>query len=329
MKINKRLFILAALSAAMTAQTPIAAAASSATDWPARPITILVPFSPGGTVDIVARLIGQKLAVELGQSVVIENRTGAGGTIATGMLAHANPDGYTLMAQHMGLAFNAALYEKTSFDTARDVLPVACLGATPNVLVTSNDFPARTVADFIKLAKSKPGEVAYGSGGIGSAGHLPMAVLESSAGIRMVHVPYRGATPAMNDLVSGQIQAMLQTIPAVMPFIQSGRVRAIATSGTRRSPALPNLPTLQEAGIKGFDYVPWYGLFAPAGTPASVVKKLHAAVNKALSDPAIAAKLGQQGLEVQKMTREQFADIVGRDMTKWGATIRGLQLKVE
>jgi tripartite-type tricarboxylate transporter receptor subunit TctC len=328
MKIKENAFVLACLSIALSAAA-LPAAAGTAAEWPTRPITILVPFSPGGTVDIVARIVGQKLSAELGQSVLIDNRAGAGGTIATGMVAHASADGYTLLAQHMGLAFNATLYEKSTFDTARDILPIAHIGTTPNVLVTSNSLPIRTVGDFIKLAKSKPNEINYGSGGIGSAGHLPMAVLESVTGARMVHVPYRGATPAMTDLVSGQIQAMLQTIPAVMPYIQAGKVHAIATSGKTRSSALPNLPTLQEAGIKDFDYSPWYGLFAPSGTPAPVVKKLHAAINKVLSDPEISGKLSQQGLDVQKMTREQFSEIVSRDIEKWGTSIKALQLKVE
>ncbi|SNT36125.1 Tripartite-type tricarboxylate transporter, receptor component TctC [Noviherbaspirillum humi] len=303
--------------------------ASGVTPWPSRPLTILVPFSAGGTVDIVARSIGQKLGAELGQNVIIENRTGAGGTIATAMLAHAHADGYTLMMTHMGLAFNDALYQKPGYDTRRDILPVAYLGATPNVLVTSNSLPARTVDDFIRLAKAKPGALSYGSGGIGSAGHLPMAVLESTTGAQMVHVPYRGAAPAMTDLMSGQIQAMLQTIPAVMPFIQSGKVRAIATSGKTRSPALPNVPTLQEAGIKGFNYAPWYGLFAPAQTPEPVVARLHAAVNKVLADPEIAAKLGQQGLEVQPRSRAEFAEMVSQDITRWGGLIRTMRLQAE
>lgn len=319
--------IKAGLSLILCAAVLPAAAAGG--DWPARPITILVPFAPGGTVDIVARVVGQKLGVELGQSVIIENRAGAGGTIATAAVAHARPDGYTLLAQHMGLAFNAALYEKVSYDTARDILPVAHIGTTPNVLVTSNNLPARTLNEFLALARSRPGEINYGSGGIGSAGHIPMAALEAATGVTMSHVPYRGAGPAMADLAAGHVQAMLQTIPAVMPYIQSGKVRAIATSGRTRSRALPDLPTLQEAGIRDFDYSPWYGLFAPAGTPAPVVSRLHAAVNKVLSDPETLEKLSQQGLDIQKMTQEQFARVVGADTRKWGAAIKALHLVVE
>jgi tripartite-type tricarboxylate transporter receptor subunit TctC len=319
----------AQLALALLVGATASIAPAQTAEWPTRPITLLVPFSAGGTVDIVARLLGPKISEELGQNIIIDNRTGAGGTIATGMLANAKPDGYTLMAHHMGLAFNAALYENLPFDTVRDVLPVAYIGATPNVLVTTNSFSAKSLKEFIKLAKSKPGEVSYGSGGVGSAGHLPMAVLEARAGIKLIHVPYRGAAPAMTDLMSGQIHTMLQTIPAVMLHIQSGKVQAIATSGRVRSPALPNLPTFDEAGIKGFDYAPWYGLFAPQGTPAPIVKKLHAAVNHALNDPVIIAKLAQQGLDLQKMSREKFADIVSSDIAEWSKTIKTLNLRVE
>ena len=316
----------AMLGVALPALCTLPAAAG---DWPAKPITVLAPFSAGGTVDIVARIVSNKLSRELGENIVVENHTGAGGTLATGVLAHAAPNGYTLMVHHMGLAFNASLYDKLSYDTVRDIMPIAYIGATPNVLVTTNGFPAKTVAEFLEFAKSKPGDLNYGSGGIGSAGHLPMAVLESTAHIKLVHVPYRGAAPALSDLMSGHIQIMLQTIPAVMSYIQAGRVRPLATSGRVRSSALPDLPTLDEAGIKGFDYSPWYGFFAPAGTPPSIVNKLHAAINKVLSDPEILSRLGQQGLEVQTMTREQFARIVAADIAKWGTTIKTLGIKAE
>lgn len=306
-----------------------AAGSVRAADYPSKPVTVLAPFAAGGTVDIVARILGQKLSQELGQSFIVENKGGAGGTIATGMLTRAAPDGHTLMVHHVGLAFNAALYDRLPFDTTRDVMPLAYIGATPNVLVVTNSLPVNTVADFLALARKSPGVINYGSGGMGSAGHLPMEVLQSVTGVKLQHVPYKGSGPAITDLISGQIQAMLLTIPAVMPFIQSGKLRAIATSGSKRTPALPQLPTLVEAGVKGFDYAPWYGYFAPTGTPTAVVTRLHAAINKVLSDPEIVKTLGQQGLEVQALAREQFAGIVAADITQWGKTIRTLGLKGE
>lgn len=323
------LFKTKMLLAAAGLASVLGAVGAHAAEYPSKPVTVLAPFAAGGTVDIVARIIGQKLSQDLGQSFLVDNRGGAGGTIATGMLAHAAPDGYTLMVHHVGLAFNASLYDKLPFDTAKDVIPVAYIGATPNVLVVTNNLPVKTVADFLALAKKDPTAINYGSGGMGSAGHLPMEVLQSSTGIKLTHVPYKGSGPAITDLMSGQIQTMLLTIPAVMPFIQSGKLRAIATSGKKRTPALPNLPTLDEAGVKGFDYAPWYGYFAPAGTPPAVVQKLHDAVNKVLADPEIANKLGQQGLEVKGLSREQFAEMVTADIAQWGKTIRTLGIKGE
>lgn len=306
-----------------------AAYGAQAADYPTKPITVLAPFAAGGTVDIVARILGQKLGQELGQSFIVDNKGGAGGTIATGMLARAAPDGYTLMVHHVGLAFNTALYDKLPFDTARDVMPLAYIGATPNVLVVNNSLPASTVAEFLALARKSPGTINYGSGGMGSAGHLPMEVLQGATGVKLQHVPYKGSGPAINDLMSGQIQAMLLTIPAVMPFIQSGKLRAIATSGAKRTPALPQLPTLDEGGVKGFNYAPWYGFFAPAGTSPAVVTRLHTAINKVLSDPNVVKTLGQQGLEVQSLSREEFAGIVTADIAQWGKTIRTLGVKGE
>lgn len=320
---------LSALCAGLSLCAAIAAPAARAADWPTRPVTILAPFAAGGTVDFVARALAPKLNQELGQNFIVENRGGAGGTIASAMLAHAKPDGYTVMIHHMGLAFSPALYKHLSYDTAHDILPVAYIGATPNVLVVTKSLPVKTMDDFLKLAKAKPDSINYGSGGVGSAGHLPMAVLGADTGVQMSHVPYKGSGPAITDLVSGQIQAMLLTIPAIMPFINSGMVRPIATSGKKRSPALPNLPTMEESGVKGFEYAPWYGLFMPAGTPADVVQKMHDAINQALADPAVVDKLAKQGIEVSPMTTEQFASIVNADVAKWGKTIKTLGIAAQ
>jgi tripartite-type tricarboxylate transporter receptor subunit TctC len=304
-----------------------ATAASWSQTYPSKPITVLVPFSSGGTVDIVARILGQHMTKEFGRPLVIDNRGGAGGNIASGMLARAAPDGHTLMFHHMGLAFNASLYERLPFDTQRDLIPVAYIGVTPNVLVVTNSFPGKTVQDFLAEAKARPNTINFGSGGVGSAGHLPMELLQSMAGITMLHVPYKGSGQAITDLMAGQIQTMLLTIPAVMPFIQSGQVRAIATSGPRRSPALPTLPTLDEAGVKGFDYTPWYGVFAPAGTPVAVLDKIHAAVNKAIDDPEIRQKLAGQGMEVEPLSRAAFGEMVTSDIGKWNKIIKKLNIR--
>lgn len=313
--------------AALGALALTVAALAAPVDWPNKTVRIIAPFPAGGTVDIVARTIGQRLRDELHQSFIVDNRGGAGGSLGTAVMAHAAPDGYTIMVNHMGLAFNATLYDNLSYDTLRDVLPVAYVGATPNVLVVTKNFPAKTVAEFLALARAKPGMINYGSGGVGSAGHLPMELLQSATAIKLVHVPYKGNGPALIDLISGQIQVMLATIPAVMPYITSGQLRPLATSGSHRSTALPDIPTLDEAGVKGFDYQPWYAFFAPGGTPPAIADKLHDAINTALEDPAIAKKLAQEGLDVHPMSRQQFADVVRADVTKWAAVIKTLGIK--
>jgi tripartite-type tricarboxylate transporter receptor subunit TctC len=303
--------------------------AACAQDWPTKPVTILVPFAAGGTVDIVTRIVAQRLSVELGQPFVVDDHGGAAGTIATAAMARSAPDGYTLLVHHMGLVFNATLYRHLPYDTLKDIAPVASIGATPNVLVVNKDLPVKTVPEFIAFARAKPGAISYGSGGVGSAGHLPMELLQSSAHIEMLHVPYKGSGPALTDLMGGRIQAMLLTIPAVMPYIAGGQLRAIATSGARRSPALPQLPTLAESGVPGFEYEPWYGLFAPAGTPQPVLDRIHDAINKVLHEPEVADKLAKQGLEVKPMTRDEFASTVRADVPKWGQVITKLGIKVE
>ena len=307
----------------------LAAASAFAQEYPARPVRMLVPFSAGGTVDIVARLLGAKLSADLGQPFVVENKGGAGGTIAAAMLAKSPGDGYTLMMMHQGLAFNASLYSDLPYDTLRDLAPIAHAGATPNALVVTDALPVKTVQEFLAYARSNPGRIAYGSGGIGSAGHLSVELLQSLTGTRLTHVPYKGSGPAITDLISGQIQAMLLTMPAVMPYVKGGKVRAIATSGARRSPALPDLPTIAEAGVPGYEYTPWYGMFGPGMLPKERIARLNSAVNRALADTGVREKLAQQGLEVHTMTSEQFTGIVRADVARWGKIIGELGVRGE
>jgi tripartite-type tricarboxylate transporter receptor subunit TctC len=307
----------------------LAAAQALAQSYPTRPVRMLVPFAPGGTADIVSRLVGARLAEDLGQPVLVENRGGAGGTIATALLAKSPADGYTLMTMHQGLAFNAALYSDLPYDTLQDLAPIAYLGATPNVLVVTNALPVRTLGEFLDYARRNPGRIAYGSGGVGSAGHLPVELLQSVTGTRLTHVPYKGSGPALTDLVGGQIQAMVATMPAAMPFVKSGKVRAIATSGAQRSPALPELPTLAEAGVTGYEYMPWYGIFAPAALPQPIAARLSGAAAKAISERQVRERLAQQGIEYREMTREQFAELVRADVAKWGKFIRDAGVRAE
>jgi tripartite-type tricarboxylate transporter receptor subunit TctC len=307
----------------------LAAASALAQGYPARPIRMLVPFSAGGTVDIVARVVGAKLAAELGQPFVVENKAGAGGTIAAAVLAKSPGDGYTLMMMSQALAYSASLYPDLPYDTLRDLAPIAYVGATPNALVVTNSLPVRTVQEFLAYARANPGSIAYGSAGIGSAGHLAVELLRSLTGIRLTHVPYKGNAPALTDLISGQIQTMLLTMPSVMSQVKGDKVRALATSGARRSPALPELPTIAEAGVPGYEYTPWYGMFGPGTLPRELTARLNSAVNRALADAGLGEKLAQQGLEVQSMTSDQFTGIVRADVARWGKIIRELGVRGE
>ena len=307
----------------------LVSAGACAQGFPAKPIKVLVPFAPGGTADIVARLVSAKMSEELGQQLVIENRGGAGGTIATAMAAKSAPDGYTILAAHQGVAFNVTLYTRLPFDTVKDLMPLAMIGPTPNVLVVTNSFAPKSVQEFLAYARANPGAIAYGSGGVGSAGHLSVELLEGMTRTKLTHVPYKGSGPALADLVSGQIQAMILTLPAAVSYIKSGKVRAIATSGAKRSPAMPDLPTLAEAGVAGYEYAPWYGWFAPAGTPRAIVERLNHAINKVISTPALKEQFSALGLEPDPMTPEKFAEIFAADITRWGGIIRRLGLKAD
>ena len=291
--------------------------------------TIIVPFATGGTVDIVARQLAPDLGKSLGDNIIVDNKGGAGGTIATAKLATSSPDGKTIMFHHMGFVFNPALYDKLPFDTRKDIIPVADIGVTPNVLVVTNSLPAKNITEFLAYARKNPGKINYGSGGVGSAGHLAMEMFEDAGNFQATHVPYKGSGPAITDLISGQIQAMLMTIASIKPYIDSGQVRALATSGLARTPSLPTLPTLNESGLKGFGFEPWYGVFAPAKTPQKTLEQINAAVNEALKNPENQAKLAGQGLEVKPMTMPQFAAMVDADLAKWDKVIKRLNIKAE
>jgi tripartite-type tricarboxylate transporter receptor subunit TctC len=305
----------------------LAAATTGAYAQAGKTMTVYVPFSAGGSVDIVARLIGQQLGTKRNMSVVVENRPGAGGTIATALAARAKPDGLTLLAHHQGVVYNAALFDNLTFDTRKDLTPVAVVGVTPNVLVVPANSDIKTMADFLAEAKAHPGRMTFGSAGVGSNGHLAMELLESEAHIQLTHVPYKGMPQAVADVASGQIQAVLTTIPAALPFIRGGRVRALATSGLKRSSVLPDLPTIDESGVKGFEYLPWYGFLAPSGTPQDVLDSLSNDIVQAAKQPDIASKLAANGIEVDPWSRQKFLQVFNADLDKWTAIIKRLGLK--
>ena len=306
-----------------------AAASVPARQYPMKPIRFIVPFAPGGTTDIVARFIGQKLSDDLGQPLIIDNRGGAGGTIGTDMLAIALPDGYTIMLNHVGLAYNVSLYQRLPYDTLKDLAPVSLVGTTPNVLVINTGFKVRSVKELVELARAKPDQVSYGSGGVGSSGHLAVEMLQQVAKAKFLHIPYKGAGPALTDTVSGQVQFMITTMPAVVNHVKSGRLRALAVSGTKRSPAMPDLPTVIENGVPGYDYTTWYGVLAPAGLPKPVAARLLQAVHGAVGSPDLRERLTQNGMEPEVNTPERFAALIKSDIGKWNKIIRAAGIKGE
>lgn len=292
------------------------------------PLTMLVPFSAGGTVDIVARVVGQQLTKDNGTTVIVDNKVGAGGAIATAIAAKAKPNGQTILAHHQGIVYNTFLVSNLQYDLKRDLIPLATVGATPNALVVPAGSNIRTMADFIAAAKANPGKLNYGSAGIGSNAHLAMELLQAAAGIKLTHVPYKGMPPALSDVAGGQIDAVLTTIPAAMTYIQGGRVRAIATSGLKRSSALPDIQTIDESGVKGFEYQPWYGFFVPAGTAGSTVEALSKSIVEAVNKPEVTKKFISEGLDVRPLGTVQFTEALGNDIQKWGSIIKSLGLKM-
>lgn len=302
-------------------------ASAPAKTYPVKPVRFIVPFAPGGTTDIVARFIGQKLSEDLGQPVIIDNRGGAGGTIGTDMLAIALPDGYTIMLNHVGLAYNVSLYDRLPYDTLKDLTPLSLVGTTPNVLVASNSFKVRTAKELVDLARAKPDQVSYGSGGVGSSGHLAVEMLQQVAKVKFLHVPYKGAGPALTDTVGGQVQFMITTMPAVVSHVKSGRLHALAVSGTKRSPAMPDLPTVAEGGVPGYDYTTWYGVLTPAGLPKPVTTRLLQAVHNAVAARDLRERLAQSGMEPEVNTPERFAALIKSDIAKWSKIIRTAGIK--
>lgn len=305
------------------------ASEANAQAYPVKPLRMVIPFAPGGTTDIIARLLGHGISEALGQQVVMDNRGGAGGTVGTDLAAKSAPDGHTLLINNISLAINDALYPKLPYDTRRDLAPVSLIGTTPNLFVVHPSLPAKSVKDFLVIARSRPGQLAYASGGVGSSSHLATELLQALSGTRFVHVPYRGAGGALADLAAGQVQFMINSMPALLPSAKGGRLRPIAVSGARRSPALPELPTIAEGGVETYEYATWYGLLLPASTPKAIVGRLNEVVVKAVNAPDLRERLAQQGVEPDGTTPERFGEIISADMTKWRKIIREANMRPE
>jgi len=285
--------------------------AAIAQPYPAKPVRVIVAYPAGGSVDVVARLVGQKFSESTGRSFVVENRSGAGGNIGTDFVAKSPADGYTLlMGSAAALASNPTIYAKMPFDSARDFAPISLIVIQPNILVVHPTIPAKTVREFIVLAKSRPAILNYGSSGLGSSQHMAAELFSHYAGVKMIHVPYKGGAPALIDLVGGQIDLMFETIPTAMPYAKSGKLRALGITTAQRSQAFPELPTIREAGVGQYEYRGWIGLLAPAGTPAEIVSRLNAEVVRAINQGGLAAQFRDMAFDVVAGTPDQFAQFI-------------------
>jgi tripartite-type tricarboxylate transporter receptor subunit TctC len=311
-----------AVAQALVVLLSLAAGAVCAQAYPVKPVRVVIPWPPGGGNDIAGRIVMQKLAENLGQQIVIDNRAGASGTIGSEFVAKAAPDGYTLMVHSTTHVGNPHLFKKLAYDTLRDFAPVALLTAQPTALTVHPSLPVKSVKEFIALAKSRPNDIIYSTAGNGSAPHLSMALFESMTGIRMVHVPYKGGGPQVIALLAGESQASLAVVASVINHIKAGKLRPLGVSSLQRSTALPDVPPIAEAGVPGYEMSPWIAAFAPAATPKPVIDRLNAEINKVLKMPDVARSLSAQGLDPWPATPEEFGARMKTDHDKYGRLIR-------
>ncbi|MCC7487306.1 MAG: tripartite tricarboxylate transporter substrate binding protein [Burkholderiales bacterium] len=306
---------------------PLAAPAQQG--YPNRPMRFIVPFAPGGTNDIIARLVAARLHEALGQVVIVDNRGGAGGVIGTELAAKASPDGHTLLMANLNLATNPALVKKLPYDTLKDLQAVALLATSPAVLATAPSMPFQSVAQLIDYARANPGKLTYGTSGVGTTTHIPMELLIHMTGLRMVPVHYKGGGPMLIDLVAGRISPAFTTILSVMPHLRAQRLRALAVSTAERSSALPDVPTVAESGVKGYDFSGWWGIVVPAGTPRSIVARLSAELGKILARTDVRDRLAGQGADPRHAGPEEFASYIRAEIAKWGKVTREAGIRVD
>lgn len=307
----------------------VAACGAGAQGYPAKPVRFVSPYPPGGANDILARIISPKLGEYLGQQIVVENRGGATGNIGAELVAKAPPDGYTiLMGQASNLTINVSLM-KMPYDPVKDLAPVTLVATTPNLLVVHPSLPVKTVKDLVVLAKAKPGSINYASSGSGSAGHLAAELFKRVAHVEMVHIPYKGAAPALTDVVAGQAHLYFTSPISAQPFVKGGRLRMVAVTSLKRSPSMPDIPTVAESGYPDFEVVSWWGVLTPAGVSKDVTGRLHTEITKVLALPEIKSKFADQGADVASNTPEQFAAYIKSEIAKWGKLIKELGVKSE
>ena len=303
------------------------AQSTSASSYPDHPVRMIVPWPPGGGTDIFARAISQKLQQSLGQPFVVENRAGASGNIGASMVARADPDGYTIVLATITLATNPSLYKSLDFDATKDLAPITLIAGVPHMLVVNPSLPVESVKQLIALAKEKPGKLSYSSAGIGSPFQIAAELFKQSAGVDILHVPYRGGAPAIADVVGDHVDMTFANLVAVLPLAKSGQVRALAVTSDKRSSAAPDVPTVAEAGLPGYAFTSWFGVLAPAQTPPAIIKKLNSEILKALHSPDIAASLSEQGADLIASTPEEFESFLKSETAKWGRVIRAAGIK--
>jgi len=301
-----------------------------AQNFPSHPVTLTVGFAPGGGADTAARLIAQKLGGNIGQPVIVENKAGAGGNIAAQHIASAAPDGYTIHLTSVGpMTVAPHIVAKLPYDPRRDIAPITMGVVFPNVLIVSSGVPAKTLAEYVALAKQKPGQLSYGSSGVGGAGHLAGELFKERAGIDVTHVPYKGGGPAMTDLLGGRIEMYVGVPSTVAPFVNAGKARALATTGAKRTSTMPDVPTVAEAGYPGFEATNWYAFVAPGKTPKDVLDFWNRELTKVLNDPQVAVELAKDGLDPAPSTRDELAQYIERESLKWGKVVREAKITAE
>jgi tripartite-type tricarboxylate transporter receptor subunit TctC len=308
----------------------LAAQFASAQAWPAKPIKWIVPFAPGGTTDILARTIGEKLSVALGQPVIVENKPGAGGGLGADFVAKAAPDGYTILGGTISTnAINASLYKDLPYDPVKDFVPITLIARVPNMLVVNNDVPAKTVAELIALMKKNPGKYTFASSGNGTSQHLSGELFKSMAGVDMQHVPYKGSPPALQDVMGGSVTMTFDNITTAWPLAKGGKLRALGVTTAKRSPAAPDVPTIAETGVVGYEIGSWQGVFAPANTPAAIVKRLNTEIVKIINTPEVQEKLLLLGAEPVANSSEEFTVFVKAEVVKWGDVVKKSGARVD